>query len=150
MSRGLSCNGQGEPNARTACARLGVPTRGSEQPVRMGPHLRSEAVTLGSRLAFGMSGLFGATTHSADDSPFFPVLLSVIWIWNSDASHREYRPRKYSVGLTSGIKLRGPERSEGHVSFNGRVERRCRGTSLARRNAARNHLGTRQDGGLDG
>jgi hypothetical protein len=25
------------------------------------------------------------------------------------------------VGITTGVKLRGPERSEGHVSFNGRV-----------------------------
>ena len=28
------------------------------------------------------------------------------------------------VGLTTGVKLRGPERSEGHVSFNIRVRRR--------------------------
>ena len=34
---------------------------------------------------------------------------------------RRRDPSELEVGITTGVKLRGPERSEGHVSFNGRV-----------------------------
>jgi hypothetical protein len=35
--------------------------------------------------------------------------------------HLQHEPSRPHVYLTTGVKLRGPERSEGHVSFNFRV-----------------------------
>jgi hypothetical protein len=102
-------------------AALGAANKATRQdrPERM-DRLEGRA-TSSTRRPVASAASPGADTRSSRTARPRVTAAPAIWSTLFCAARRRDRASGLAVGITTGVKLRGPERSEGHVSFNSRV-----------------------------